>query len=810
MGRGFRIGVCALLAVSASAAFAGVAGAAKKPNPDPGVPTRLKAVARYTSLTISWNQPSSSGAGPVTGYRLVDNLGSPASACESSATSCVVSGLKPGKRYSIKVQAYNSVGDAGPFTKAVNVRVGIPDPPTGVTGQSGNASTLVSWNQPALNPSVVTGYTVSAEPGGQTCTTVVRSASPTACTVEGLANGTAYTFSVRSKDAYGISVSAAPSPPVVPMTIPEAPIDVIATGYQNSQASVSWTPSDDGGSTPSFTVISAPPGGSCETVADTCTVSGLTDGQAYAFTVIAINVVGAGPASSPSSPVTPSAAPGAPTDVAVASPANGSATVSWGPPAYDGGNPVVSYQVSASPGGAACTSTDLSDLSCTVSGLSPTTAYTFWVTATNPSGTGPGGYATLFVPGCVPAPGSDLVGCNFTDLNLSGVDLDRSDLTGSDLTDANLTDADLTYDTFTDVTLDGADLTGASLDINGHAYGGMSAVGTTFPAGFGVVGGYLVGPGANISGADFTGDDFTGVTLSSDVLNDDNFSGADLSGVDLDRSDLTGSDLTDANLTDADLTYDTFTDVTLDGADLTGASLDINGHAYGSMSAVGTTFPAGFGVVGGYLVGPGANISGADFTGDDFTGVTLSSDVLNDDNFSGADLSGVDLDRSDLTGSDLTDANLTDADLTYDTFTDVTLDGADLTGASLDINGHAYGSMSAVGTTFPAGFGVVGGYLVGPGANISGADFTGDDFTGVTLSSDVLNDDNFSGADLSGVDLDRSDLTGSDLTDANLTGADLTYDTFTDVTLDGAVFDGTVCPDGSNSNDDNGTCLNNL
>ncbi len=261
--------------------------------------------------------------------------------------------------------------------------------------------------------------------------------------------------------------------------------------------------------------------------------------------------------------------------MAVTSPDSGSATVSWGPPAYDGGNPVASYQVSASPGGAACTSTDLSDLSCTVSGLSPATSYTFWVTATSPSGTGPGGYASLFASGCVPAPGSDLVGCDFTDLNLSGDDFDGADLAAANFTDANLTDAsltnaDLTYDTFTDVTLDGADLTGASLDINGHAYGGMSAVATTFPAGFGVVGGYLVGPGANISGVDFSGGDFTGVTLSSDVLNNDNFSGADLSGVDLDRSDLTGSNLTDAdltgsNLTDANLTYDGFTDATLNG-----------------------------------------------------------------------------------------------------------------------------------------------------------------------------------------------------------------------------------------------------
>jgi uncharacterized protein YjbI with pentapeptide repeats len=705
MGRGFRIAVCSLLVVCASVAFAGVAGATKKPNPDPGVPTGLKAVARYTSLTLSWNQPSSTGAGPITTYRLAGNLGRPASSCESLATSCLVSGLKPGKKYTVQVRAYNSVGDRGPFTKPINVKVGIPDPPTGVAGQSSNASTLVSWTPPALNPHVVTGYTVSADPGGQTCTTVVSSSSPTACTVDGLTNGTAYTFTATSKDVYGVSVSSAPSSPVVPMTVPEAPIDVVATGYQNTQASVSWTPSDDGGSTPTFTVTSVPAGGSCETVAITCTVSGLTNGQGYTFTVIATNVVGAGPASLPSSPVTPSAAPGAPMDVEVTSPASGSATVTWSAPAYDGGNPVASYQVSASPGGAACTSDDLSSLSCTVSGLSSTTAYAFWVTATNPSGTGPGGYASLFVPGCTPAPQSDLAGCNFTDLNLTGVDFDGSDLANANFTDANLSDG---------------------------------------------------------------------------------------------------------NLTDANLTYVNFTGATLDGANLAGASLYLNNKGYGGMSGVGTTFPVGFEVVDGYLVGPSADISGVDFAGGDFTGATLNSDVLDNDNFSGADLSGLDLDRSDLTGSNLTNANLTDANLTYVTFTGVTLDGANLTGASLDINGNTYSGMSAVGTTFPAGFAVVDGYLVGPGANISGVDFAGGDFTGATLSSDVLDNDDFSGADLSGVDLDRSDLTGSNLTDADLTNADLTNANLNNVILVGAVFDDTVCPDGTNSSSDNGTCLNNL
>ncbi|TDT17546.1 ELWxxDGT repeat protein [Ilumatobacter fluminis] len=60
------------------------------------------------------------------------------------------------------------------------------------------------------------------------------------------------------------------------------------------------------------------------------------------------------------------------------------ATVSWTPPAHDGGADITSYRATASPGGKSCTS---SGASCTVTGLDGGTAYTFRVTATNRAGT---------------------------------------------------------------------------------------------------------------------------------------------------------------------------------------------------------------------------------------------------------------------------------------------------------------------------------------------------------------------------------------------------------------------------------------
>ncbi len=93
--------------------------------------------------------------------------------------------------------------------------------PTGATATAGDSQAIVSWDAPATNSgAVLTGYLVTASPGGATCTTT----GALTCTVTGLTNGTAYTFTVQATNDTGAGAPSVASAPVTPFRVAsEAP-----------------------------------------------------------------------------------------------------------------------------------------------------------------------------------------------------------------------------------------------------------------------------------------------------------------------------------------------------------------------------------------------------------------------------------------------------------------------------------------------------------------------------------------------------------------------------------------------------------
>ena len=247
-------------------------------------------------ITISWSTdiPSST----VIAYGTTQSLGK-FSAVQSALTNShgvVLTGLSPGTTYYFQAQSTDINGNTGSSTlysfTTTGVPVGIPPAISSVmAGNLTSNSATISWttDQPS-NSQVIYGATTQYGSQVQDATLVISHS----ITLTGLIAGTTYNFMVSSANTYGTSASSTnftftTSSPVTPAPLISS---VAVSSVNGSSATITWITDQqsnslvDYGTTTSYTLSAT---NASYVTSHSITLSGLTPGVTYNFSVVSAN-----------------------------------------------------------------------------------------------------------------------------------------------------------------------------------------------------------------------------------------------------------------------------------------------------------------------------------------------------------------------------------------------------------------------------------------------------------------------------------------------------------------------------------------
>jgi uncharacterized protein YjbI with pentapeptide repeats len=193
---------------------------------------------------------------------------------------------------------------------------------------------------------------------------------------------------------------------------------------------------------------------------------------------------------------------------------------------------------------------------------------------------------------------------------------------------------------------------------------------------------------------------------------------------------------------------------------------------------------------------------GVDWHGCDFRNTNLQGQYLN-----ASQLQGTNLTAAKLSGASLVGANLTGANLSRGTLSGADLRNAVLSGANLS-KATLAGSVttSALRTNLTGAVGLTSAGLRGVSQTVFASSRPAHCGSGFIYGPNLALTD-FTGMDFTAFDLSRTVLEGASLTNANFTNANL------DCMFGqggsgppGAIYSNTTCPDGTNSDNNGGTC----
>ncbi|WP_435827257.1 fibronectin type III domain-containing protein [Actinoplanes philippinensis] len=265
-----------------------------------------------------------------------------------------------------------------------------PGAPRSVRAAAGNAEVRVSWQSAPDNGAAITKYVV--EGAGRTFQV---GADQRSLVVDKLTNGEKYRFEVHAVNRKGDGPGRSSNEVMPTAEVPDAPGTPVAEAKPDGTIALSWPAANgQGHDIARYAVTAVAEGGTApigEATGTELTVAAnqIEFGKAYAFTVVAINDIGAGSkASAVSNSVVPFVAPGAPENLAAATVAGqaGAVSVTWTAPP-DNGRPITKYVVKAGDKESEATAT-----ATTLTGLGNGATVQVTVTAVNEAG--PGAAAT--------------------------------------------------------------------------------------------------------------------------------------------------------------------------------------------------------------------------------------------------------------------------------------------------------------------------------------------------------------------------------------------------------------------------------
>ena len=375
------------------------------------VPVNLVGTFGDLKVTLAWGTPTSNGGGAITDYLIQYREAKLGSAwvtfphTPSTATTIAVTGLTNGTAYFFRVAAVNPVGYGATALTSPITPMTIPGAPAIVSATPGNASVALVWRAPGSDGGgAISNYIIEYKVDGPsiTWTRFPRVASSaTTANVTGLTNGTNYLFRVTAVNAAGIGPASNTSDPVMPVTVPTVPFDVVAVGG-DKQARLTWNAPVSNGGLPVIDYIleyRAAGAATWTTFADgvspltSGTVTGLINGVTYTFQVTAKNSFGSSAASAVTSPVVVLGLPGTVSALVATAGVRAEVHLAWTPPTETGGVALTDYRIeyrkntdtvwtsyphTASPAAG-----------IVINGLSTGSTYVFRVSAVNPLGAGP-------------------------------------------------------------------------------------------------------------------------------------------------------------------------------------------------------------------------------------------------------------------------------------------------------------------------------------------------------------------------------------------------------------------------------------